>query len=66
MGERAVFFDELPRLAKSGYRLLFVSSRIDGNGDDFVETVSAQVRDTPEHLPEAAAPPKPVDLTPSL
>jgi hypothetical protein len=48
MGERAVFLDEFPRLAKSGDRLLFVGSRIDRNGDDLVETVSAQVRDTPE------------------
>jgi hypothetical protein len=51
MGKRAVFLDELARLAKSGYRLLFVSSGIDGNGDDLVETVSAQVRDIPENHP---------------
>ena len=51
MGKRAVFLDEFARLAKSGYRLLFVSSRIDGNGDDLVETVSAQVRDIPENHP---------------
>jgi hypothetical protein len=48
MGERAIVLDEFPRLAKSGYGLLFVSSRIDGNGDDLVETVSTQVRDIPE------------------
>ena len=44
MGERAIFLDEFPRLAKSGDSLLFVSSWIDGNGDDLVETVSAQLR----------------------
>jgi hypothetical protein len=44
MGERAIFLDEFPRLAKSGDGLLFVSSWIDRNGDDLVETISAQVR----------------------
>jgi hypothetical protein len=44
MGERAIFLDEFPRLAKSGDSLLFVSRWIDGNGDDLVETVSAQLR----------------------
>jgi hypothetical protein len=51
MGKRAVFLDEFARLAKSGDRLLFVSSGIDRNGDDLVETVSAQVRDIPENHP---------------
>jgi hypothetical protein len=51
MSERAIFPDEFPRLAKSGYGFLFVGSRIDGNGDDFVETVSAQVRKHPREVP---------------
>jgi len=51
MGEGAVFLDEFARLTKSGYGFLFVSSRIDRNGDDLVETLSAQVRNTPETHP---------------
>jgi hypothetical protein len=48
MSKRAIFLDEFARLAKSGYRFLFVGSRVDGNGDDFIETLSAQVRNIPE------------------
>jgi hypothetical protein len=51
MSERAIFLDEFARLAKSGYRFLFVGRRIDGNGDDFVEAVSAQVCHIPENDP---------------
>src|SRR5262249_8587879 len=57
MGESAVFLDELPRLAKSGYRFLFVGSGIDRNGDDLVEPISAHVRTSSTNA-EAATPPK--------
>lgn len=66
MRERAIFLDEFPRLPKSGYRFLFVGSRIDGNGDYFVEPVPSQVRNIPEITPEAAKPPKSRDLIRSL
>ena len=66
MRERAIFLDEFPRLAKSGYGFLFVSSGIDGKGDYFVEPVSSQVRNVPGVTPEAAKPPKSRDLIRSL
>jgi hypothetical protein len=47
MSESAILLGEFPRLTKSCHSFLFVSSRVDSNGYDFVETVSTQICDIP-------------------